>query len=198
MIRGNARSVRSNSLRCHGPYSLPGSFVHGILQARILEWIAMPFSRRSSRPRDQIPISLRGRFFTTSSTWEALSEWLGEVKWNKVAQSCPTLCHPVICSLPGSSVHGIFQARVLEWVAISFSRGSSQPRDQTRVSRTAGRRFTIWATREAKSDWIGVCNFTLCMGISWMSQLHLEFETMNLTYQLCKTNCSLHKRKKSF
>ena len=46
------------------------------------------------------------------------------------------------CSSPGSSAHGIFQARVLEWVAISFSRGSSRPRDRTRVSRTAGRRFT--------------------------------------------------------
>ena len=44
-------------------------------------------------------------------------------------KSCPTLCDPMECSLPGSSVHGIFQARVLEWVAISFSRGSSQPRD---------------------------------------------------------------------
>ena len=52
-------------------------------------------------------------------------------------------------SLPGSSVHGIFQARVLEWIAISFSRGSSRPRNRTRVSRTAGRCFTIWATREA-------------------------------------------------
>ena len=52
-------------------------------------------------------------------------------------------------SLPGSSVHGIFQARVLEWVAISFSRGSSRPRDQTQVSRIAGRHFTLWATREA-------------------------------------------------
>ena len=53
------------------------------------------------------------------------------------------------CSPPGFSVHGIFQARVLEWVAISFSRGSSQPRDRTRVSHTAGRCFTVWATREA-------------------------------------------------
>ena len=44
---------------------------------------------------------------------------------SEVAQSCPTLCDPVDCSLPGSSVHGILQARVLEWVAISFSRGSS-------------------------------------------------------------------------
>ena len=56
------------------------------------------------------------------------------------------------CSLPGSSVHGIFQARVLEWVAISFSRGSSQVRDRTQVSRIAGRCFTLWATREALTE----------------------------------------------
>ena len=55
------------------------------------------------------------------------------------------------CSLPGSSVHGIFQAKALEWVAISFSRGSSRPRDQTQISRIADRCFTIWATREAYS-----------------------------------------------
>ena len=68
---------------------------------------------------------------------------------SEVAQSCPTLCGPMDCSLSGSSVHGIFQARVLEWIAISFSRGSSRPRNQTQVSCIAGRRFTIWATREA-------------------------------------------------
>ena len=51
-----------------------------------------------------------------------------------VTQLCPTLCNPLYCSLPGSAVHGILQARMLEWVAIPFSRGSSQPRDQTRVS----------------------------------------------------------------
>ena len=65
-----------------------------------------------------------------------------------VAQSCLTLCDPTDCSLPGSSVHGIFQARVLEWVAVSFSRGSSQPRDQTWVSHIAGRGFIVRATRE--------------------------------------------------
>ena len=54
------------------------------------------------------------------------------------------------CSPPGSSVHGILQARILEWVAISFSRGSSQPRDRTQVFRIAGRRFNLWATREAQ------------------------------------------------
>ena len=65
-----------------------------------------------------------------------------------VPQSCLTLCEPMDCSLPGSSVHGICQARILEWVAISFSRGSSRPRDQTWVFCIAGRFFTIWATRE--------------------------------------------------
>ena len=54
-----------------------------------------------------------------------------------------TLCDPMDCSLPGSSLHGILQARVLEWVAISFSRGSSRPRDQTRVSCIPGRRFNL-------------------------------------------------------
>ena len=54
-------------------------------------------------------------------------------KETEVAQSCPTLFVPMDCSLPGSSLHGILQARVLEWVAISFSRGSSQLRDQTGV-----------------------------------------------------------------
>ena len=58
---------------------------------------------------------------------------------SEVAQPCPTLCDPMDCSLPGSSTHEIFEARLLEWVAISFSRGSSQPRDRTRVSRVAGR-----------------------------------------------------------
>ena len=62
------------------------------------------------------------------------------------AQSCPILCNPKDCSLPGSSNHGIFQAIVLEWVAICFSRGSSRPGDQTQVSLTVDRRFTVRAT----------------------------------------------------
>ena len=83
---------------------------------------------------------------------------------NAICLSVPLLCYvaflysvkslsaaldPMDSSLPGFSVHGIFQARVLEWVAISFSRGSSQPRDQTQVSCVAGRCFTLWATRDA-------------------------------------------------
>ena len=61
----------------------------------------------------------------------------------EVVQSCPTLCDCMNCSLPGSSLHGIFQARILEWGAIAFSKRSSQPRVWTPVSRTVGRRFTI-------------------------------------------------------
>ena len=64
----------------------------------------------------------------------------------EVAQSCPTLCNTMDCSLPGSSVHGIFQAIVLQWIDISFSKGSSQPRDRTQVSHIVDRRFTVWAT----------------------------------------------------
>ena len=70
-----------------------------------------------------------------------------------VAQSCPPLCNPMDCTLPGSSVHGISQARILEWTAISFSRGSSPPRDRTWVSYIAGRFFSVWATREAPYIW---------------------------------------------
>ena len=61
-----------------------------------------------------------------------------------VAQLCPTLCSLKDCNLPGSSVYGFLQARILEWVAISFYRGSSQPRNQTQVSCIVGRFFTVW------------------------------------------------------
>ena len=65
-----------------------------------------------------------------------------------VTQSCLTLCDPVDSSLAGSSVHGIFQAKILQWVAIPFSWGSSQLRDQTWIPHIASRFFTIWATRK--------------------------------------------------
>ena len=68
-----------------------------------------------------------------------------------VVQSCPAFCNPVDCSLPGSSIHGTLQARILEQVAILFSRESSLPRDWTRSSHIAGRFFTAWATRESHS-----------------------------------------------
>ena len=72
--------------------SPPGSSVHGIFQARVLEWVAISFSKSNYRKKE-----------------------------SEVTQSCLTLCYPMDCSLPGSSIHGIFQARVLEQLAISFS-----------------------------------------------------------------------------
>ena len=68
----------------------------------------------------------------------------------KVTQSCPTLCNPM-----DYIVHGILQARILEWLAFPFSKGSSQPRDGTQVSHIAGGIFTSWATREAQEYWSG-------------------------------------------
>ena len=85
---------------------------------------------------------------------------LSELLWqcereheHEVVQSYPTLCDPMDYNLPGFSVHGVFQATVLEWIAISFSKGSSQPRDRTQVSRIIDRRFTVWATREVWVAW---------------------------------------------
>ena len=68
-----------------------------------------------------------------------------------VTQPCPALCNPMDCSPPGSSVYGILQARILEWIAIPFSRGFSQPRDQTQVSCIASEFFSIRATRNGIS-----------------------------------------------
>ena len=75
-----------------------------------------------------------------------------ESERSEVAQWCLTLWDPMDCSLPGSSLHGILQARVLEWVAISFSRGSSQLRERTGVSHIPGKCFNLWATREAQAN----------------------------------------------
>ena len=71
----------------------------------------------------------------------------------QVAQSCLTLCDPM-----DSTLHGILQARILEWAAVAFSRGSSQPRNQTQVSRSAGRFFTSWATRKL---WVHLNSYSL-------------------------------------
>ena len=84
--------------------------------------------------------------------WKIL--WFSVVNYSTnvcvlVAQSCPILCNTMDCSPLGSSVHEISQVRILQWVAIPFSRGSSWPRDWTRVSWIAGRFFTLWATRES-------------------------------------------------
>ena len=131
----------------------PGSSVHGILQARILEWVAMPSSKGSIFPTQG---SNLGLLHCTQILYHLSQQGsplvfphitclfrvvlVSEVK---VTQSCPTLCDPVNCSPPGCSVQGILQARILEWVAMPSSRGSSQPRDRSWVSGIAGRRFTL-------------------------------------------------------
>ena len=94
-------------------------------------------------------------------------EILQRSEWVKVAESSLVLCDPMDCNLPGSSVHGILQASVLEWVAIFFSRRSSWPRDQTQVSCIAGRFFIIWATREAEECWWTI-------PFMWLSKMSLH------------------------
>ena len=107
--------------------SPPGSSVHGILQARILEGVATPSSRGSSRPRDPALVSCISRFGRCFLVALALpgKPVLGAGatadQFSSVAQSCLTLSDPMDRSPPGSSVHGLFQARVLEWGAIAFS-----------------------------------------------------------------------------
>ena len=97
-------------------------------------WSRLPFPFLGDRPNPRIkprPPALTGRFFTAVPPLKPSSQVPAGCL---VAQLCPTLCDPMECSPPGSSIHGIFQARILEWVVISFSRGSSQPRDCTEVS----------------------------------------------------------------
>ena len=79
-------------------------------------------------------------------------------EWVKVAQWCPALWGTMGCSPPSSSVYGVIQARILEWFAILFSRGSSRLRDQTQYSCIAGRFFTIWATKEAWNYYVILLN----------------------------------------
>ena len=87
-----------------------------------------------------------------------------------VTQSCPILCNPMDCNPPDSSVHVILQARILEWVVIPFSRGSSQPRDWTWVSCIASSFFTIWATKEAQFYLLQFItwNIVLCLYITFI------------------------------
>ena len=98
---------------------------HGILQARILEWEIIPFSRGTSQPRDQALISHRIQLRLKSQH---------SIVVLLVTQWCMTICDAVDYSPTGCSVHGILQARILEWVVIPFFRGSSEPRDWTQVS----------------------------------------------------------------
>ena len=110
-----------------------------------------------------------------------------KMKISEVAQSCLTLCNPVDGSPPGSSVHGILQARILEWVAISFSRGSSWSRDRTQVSHIAGRCFNLWATREAPFS------YSMCLpsqhnyNYTWVSS-RMTGHKVKLKMSVCQYN----------
>ena len=90
------------------------------------------------------------------------------------AQSCPTLWDSMDCSLPGSSSHGISQSRILEWVAISFSRGSSLPRDQTHISCIGRWVLYRWATREAPKFLIGLDESLTPLTCSTMTKIHIN------------------------
>ena len=162
--------------------SLPGSSVHGIFQARILEWIAIPFSRGSSQSRDRSQVScIAGQIFTIRATrdlskimyWHVILNLGGYFELNFLLFLSMLYLHTLIgvissvmCSAQSLScvrlfatswtrAHqaplsmGILQAKILEWVSIPSSRGSSQPRDQIWVFCIAGGFLTIWVTREA-------------------------------------------------
>ena len=122
------------------------------LQARILEWIAISFSRESPNPGSELTSpTLAGEFFTTEPINYKYYNTHTHTHTHThicLTQSRLTLCHPMDCSLPGSSVHGILQTRLLGWVTMPSSRGPSWSRDWTQVSRITGRFFTIWATRD--------------------------------------------------
>ena len=174
-------------------YSLPGSSVHGIVQAWVLEWVAISVSRGTSRPEDwtqvsriagTLPSEPPGKLFPemeiTQISWKLQNlclpyfaffclpsgtfylcflfstyfakptvtfscsvdqcEWISGLG-SQSFQSCLTLYSPMDCNPPGSSVHGIFPARLLEWVAMPSSKGSSWSRDRTLLSCIAGRFF---------------------------------------------------------
>ena len=129
-------------------YSLPGSSVHGIFQARVLEWGAIAFSNPigcccccccqvtsvvsdSVRPQRRQPTTLPRPWDSpgknTGAGCHFLFQCMKAKSEREVAQSCPTLSEPMDYSLPGSSIHGIFQARVLEWGAIAFSLWALDP-----------------------------------------------------------------------
>ena len=94
---------------------------------------------------------------------------------SEVTQSYLTLSDPMDCSPPGSSVHGIFQARVLEWVAISFSTGSSQIMDRTPVSCIGRWILYCWANREIQSVTLGILNGDVCCISAWQISLEVGF-----------------------
>ena len=104
----HAKSLQSYMTLCDSMgYSLPGSSVHGILRQEYWGWLPRPppgdLPDPGIKPTSLMSPALAGGFFTTSATWEALE--LVSVQFSPVTQSCPTLCNPMNCSMPGLPVH---------------------------------------------------------------------------------------------
>ena len=141
-----SRSVGSDSLQPHGLYS-PWNSPSQNTGVGSLSRLQGIFPTQESNPGlphcRQILYQLSHEGSPKSSTYYVRNIQQAGSLCAKSFQSCLTLCHPMDCSPPGSSIHGILQARRLEWVAITFSRGSSQPRDWSLVSCIAGRFFTV-------------------------------------------------------
>ena len=180
--RGNAAAAAVKSLQSCPTLcdpidgSPPGSPIPRIFQARVLEWGAISFSNAW---KWKVKVKSLSRVRLLATPWTAAYQappsmgfskqkytarvqmlTLTFMSWCdvkvKVSQSCLTLCDPKDCSLPGFSVHGILQARTMEWVTVPFARASCLPRDQTQVSRIAGGFFTVWVTTEAQENWNGL------------------------------------------
>ena len=155
--------------------SLPDSNVHGIFQARVLEWVAISFSRGSSWPSDRTRVSrIAGRYLTNhlghqvqnissylsysfpipspSLQNKPLSKYFVVIVYSVMSDTGD----PMDCGLPASSVHGISQARTLDQGAISFSRESSRSRDRTCISCFGRWILYHWATREVLSKWLAI------------------------------------------
>ena len=171
------------------PFPILNQFIVPCPILTVASWPAYRFLRSQVR-WSGIPVSLT---VFHSLLWPTQSKAL---KWrSEVAQSCPTLCDPMDYSLPGSSIHGIFQARILEWGAISFSRGPSQLRDQTQVSCIVGRCFTVWATGESIYSYWKNDNFDYT-DLCWVWWHHLS---QNIAFECiisfaCKGSCSIFKK----
>ena len=129
--------------------SPPGLSVHGIPQPRILEWVAISSPGDLSDPKikPMSPAAPGRQILYYWTTWETGKKY---ILCMLVTKSRQALWNPKDCSPPGFSVHGILQARILEWVAISFFRASSQPRDWFQVCCITDGFSTIWTTREAQ------------------------------------------------
>ena len=149
-------------------------------------WSGLPCPPPADLPDPGIdPVSLMspaltGGFFTTSTTYNSFSFAVLCL----VTQSCPTLCDPMNCSLPLSL--GILQARILEWVTMPFSRGSSQPRDRTQLFRIAGRFLPFEPLEKAMTTGRG--SLSLLQGIFLTQEsnwglLHCRWILYQLSYQ---------------